>query len=102
MELRYRILSAIYELVKDHNAPATYLCTMEDIRLLQPVDKTCIEEQLKMLASESFITISRHTKIVLSITSRGIAKTKALEAFFGNKNFYVFNPTRAALNYQVR
>jgi hypothetical protein len=102
MELRYRILSAICEIVKDHNAPTTYLFTTEEIRLPQPVDKTCMEEQLKMLASESFITIAGGNTIVLSITTRGIAKTKALETYFGNKNFYVFNPARGALSYQVR
>lgn len=102
MELRYRILSAIYQIVKDHDAPTTYLCTMEDIRLPQPVDTTCIEEHLKMLASESFITITRGNKLVVSITCRGIAKTKALETYFGNKNFYVFNPAKGAVSYQIR
>jgi predicted transcriptional regulator len=87
MNACYQTLSTIYDIVKTDPTPTTYLCTPHEIILRHNEDWTSIQKHLEVLAAEKLVAIKQLDKIVVCITSEGIAKAKMVKNNFVNKAF---------------
>ena len=76
MELQYKVLRTIYEIVKDEAEPQTYLCKPREIILRLFLDWNTIYENLQLLEKQSFVRTQQHDTLVISITKEGIEKLK--------------------------
>lgn len=81
MEAHYKTLQTIYNIAKEDPQPETYKCRPREIILRQFQDWGVIQQHLKLLEEEGFVTTSQEDTIVVCITSSGIQKIKGQKKF---------------------
>ncbi|MBC7830369.1 MAG: hypothetical protein H7122_21710 [Chitinophagaceae bacterium] len=78
MDPQYQTLQTIYDIVKNDAQPTTYLCSTRDIILRQIAGWSSIEKHLELLEMEKLIIIKKLDRVVICITSAGIAVIEML------------------------
>lgn len=77
MTPEYQTLQTIYNIVSSDPQPTTYLCSTRDIILRQVAGWSSIEKHLEILEKEKLIVIKKLDRVVVCITSAGIAAIQA-------------------------
>ena len=95
METCYETLLTIYSIAKNDPTPHTYLCSAHEIILRQPADWATIQQHLDQLEKESLITVKHLDKIAVTITEKGIIKSRNL------KNNFVVNGFSFTANKEI-
>ncbi|MEJ7588667.1 MAG: hypothetical protein WKI04_13985 [Ferruginibacter sp.] len=74
METHYRTLQTIFTITNQDPQPVTYQCRPREIILRQFQDWSVIQQHLRLLEDEGFVTTIQKETLIITITTAGIEK----------------------------
>lgn len=76
MQDHYNLLHTIFEIVKNDPQPERYACRPRELILRSMQEWTDIQQQLRQLETEQFVTLEQQDTLVIRITMAGLTLVK--------------------------
>lgn len=76
MQDHYNLLHTIFEIVKNDPQPERYACRPRELILRSMQEWTDIQQQLRQLETEQFVTLEQQDTLVIRITLTGLSLVK--------------------------